>query len=177
MNHRRIAFSNPTSNVTNELFIFSANALLDAQTEIWKTQRDPDGLIGWSTFEIFFSFSSASFWSEKIVTFKIVRLGPVRLDASEWKEFSEEKCRKLSCEIGRKFKRGKRRYFFGLELTWSRTPRIIPGRLTPRLPSMRGGTCPLLQLKMQGELVILAWGFVSPSTRSCQTDNYHLMRW
>jgi len=36
-------------------------------------------------------------------------------------------------------------------VTFNSLPRISPGNSTPRPPSMRGGTCPLLPLKMQGE--------------------------
>lgn len=36
-------------------------------------------------------------------------------------------------------------------VTLNSLPRISPGSLTPQPSSMRGGTCPLLPLKMQGE--------------------------
>lgn len=36
-------------------------------------------------------------------------------------------------------------------VTLNSLPRIFLGNSTPRPPSMRGGTCPLLPLKMQGE--------------------------
>lgn len=51
-------------------------------------------------------------------------------------------------------------------VTFNSLPRISPGNSTPRPPSMRGGTCPLLPLKMQGE-----------SLKSIYLGhNYHLSR-